>query len=84
VTNETLPIVERLRGRNRLRIDAGNEWTYDNLADEAADTVERLVEALAEARLQLEYLDSKIQPTGTTPAVLARIGMVLADVRRSA
>ena len=29
--------------------------------------------ALREARLQIEYLDAKFQPTGTSAAVLARI-----------
>jgi hypothetical protein len=37
-----------------------------------------LIEALEEARLQLEYLDGKFAPTGTTETVLARIRAALA------
>ena len=36
-----------------------------------------LCDALKEAVLQLEYLNGKFQPTGTTAAVLARIRAVL-------
>ena len=36
-----------------------------------------LCDALREAILQLEYLNGKFQPTGTTAAVLARIRAVL-------
>jgi hypothetical protein len=39
---------------------------------------ERLIEALREARLQLEYVDGRL-PTGTTPAVIARIDAALQD-----
>lgn len=36
-----------------------------------------LIEALQEARAQLEYLDDKFQKTGTTASVLARISTIL-------
>jgi hypothetical protein len=41
-----------------------------------SDPSDELVEMLHEARLQLEYLDGRL-PTGTTPAVLARINAAL-------
>ena len=42
-----------------------------------------LVEALEEARRQLEYIDER-SPSGTTPAVLARINAALTKVRTDA
>ena len=41
-------------------------------------TNKALVEALREARLQLEYLDGR-WPTGTTPAILTKIDAALAS-----
>ena len=42
-----------------------------------------LLEALEEARRQLEYVDGRF-PTGTTPAVLARINAAIAKARGAA
>lgn len=39
--------------------------------------IEELEAALQEARLQIEYLHEKFQPTGTSEAVLARLDAVL-------
>lgn len=39
--------------------------------------IDELATMLGEARLQLEYLHEKFQPTGTSEAVLARIDAVL-------
>lgn len=50
-------------------------------AEELLAAYERVAELdamLHEARLQLEYLHEKFNPTGTTAAVLARIDAVLA------
>lgn len=38
-----------------------------------------LREALYEARLQIEYLEAKFQPTGTSAAILARIEAVFKE-----
>ena len=43
------------------------------------DRVKVLEEALREARLQLEYLDGKFAPTGTTAAVLTKIRAALGE-----
>ena len=40
--------------------------------------IKNLVEALKEAKLQIEYLDERM-PSGTTPAILARIDQALKD-----
>jgi hypothetical protein len=45
--------------------------------------VERLVAALEEARLQLEYLDGKFKRTGTTAAVIAHIGEALSSLSQN-
>jgi hypothetical protein len=42
----------------------------------SANNAPALVEALQEAKLQLEYMDER-SPSGTTPTVLARIHAVL-------
>lgn len=39
--------------------------------------VKELETALIEARLQIEYLDAKFQPTGTSTTVLGRINRAL-------
>ncbi len=44
----------------------------------AADRIAALEAVLGEARLQLEYLHEKFQPTGSGNAVLARINAALA------
>jgi hypothetical protein len=41
------------------------------------ERIDELTTILGEARLQLEYLHEKFQPTGTSEAVLARIDAVL-------
>lgn len=46
--------------------------------DEAADRIEALEALLGECRLQLEYLDER-SPSGTTPAVIARIDALLRE-----
>lgn len=46
----------------------------------AVNSHDALVAMLEEARLQIEYMQSKFEPTGTGNAVLARIRHVLSDV----
>ncbi len=41
------------------------------------ERIDELTKMLGEARIQLEYLHEKFQPTGTSEAVLARIDAVL-------
>lgn len=43
----------------------------------ASERIEKLRAALGECRLQIEYLESKFQPTGTGAAVLAKIDAAL-------
>lgn len=50
---------------------------YREELDAAYQRIEELESSLGEARLQLEYLHEKFQPTGTSEAVLARIDRVL-------
>lgn len=56
-------------------MDAG--WHDAETMAHLEGEVERLLAALKEARLQIEYLDAKFQPTGTSANVLARIEAVL-------
>ncbi|MFK4647174.1 hypothetical protein ABIF96_005748 [Bradyrhizobium ottawaense] len=46
----------------------------------AVNNHEALVDRLKEARLQIEYMHSKFDETGTGNAVLARINATLSDV----
>lgn len=56
------------------------DWTVavTRLAEQAQEQRAALIDALKDAELQLAYLNDKFGPTGTTNAVLARIGAVLA------
>jgi hypothetical protein len=61
----------------KLCNDTGDQRYWEGRwRDEKAEN-ERLLAALTEARLQIEYLDAKFQPTGTSAATLARIGAAL-------
>lgn len=73
----------------KMMADVVRSWGFDNKPQEsngllvrrALDELHaenaRLRDVLVDARLQLEYLDSR-WPTGTTPAILARINAALA------
>ncbi len=60
------------KGKNRTLLF----WVMEN-PDKAAARLAELWAALAEARMQLEYLGEKFGPTGTGNAVMARINHVL-------
>ena len=74
---------QRLRSAESWHAEGKHGLDPDGAPYEAADTIASMREALedrerllAEAALQLEYLDGRFG-TGTTPAVLARIRTVL-------
>jgi hypothetical protein len=71
----SLPQDHRPLARDAARHRTATEAAYRER--EAA-----LVEALDEARRQLEYMDER-SPSGTTPAVLARINALLARATAS-
>lgn len=78
--------------RERSRFPSGQPRISPEKANEIAAAsvgvltnqgeAEILREALVEARLQLEYVDSRF-PTGTTPAIIARINHALAASLRT-
>lgn len=72
----------RLRKVESSREYAGanvtTNWHRNPDGPEAADRIEALEALLGECRLQLEHLDAR-SPTGTTPAVIARIDALLQD-----
>jgi len=77
-------LIERLRAEHvRNGGQGAYAWKSRELCGKAATEIERLTaqvermrEALEEARLQLEYLDER-HPTGTTPAMLGKINAAL-------
>lgn len=52
--------------------------SQDVLCAKVPELVAALISGLREAKLQLEYLDERF-PTGTTPAVLARLDSLLPE-----
>ncbi len=64
-------ILDRLDNIN-TRAEA-TQWAADAYLE-----IKRLRAVLGDARLQIEYLQEKFQPTGTGNAVLARINAALA------
>ena len=63
------------RGSGRFdQKDGHTQWANARLIAAAPE----LLAALKEARLQIEYLDAKFQPTGTSANVLARIESAIA------
>ena len=75
VKSELAPIVGRLRGYHSLM-----RGGHPSICEEAADTISDLLEALENARLQLEYMDAR-SPSGTTPAIIARIDAAIAKAK---
>jgi hypothetical protein len=72
---------KRLARVERVSLDARIKGNRDEEAEANARLIgaaPELLGALDEARMQIEYLDGKFQPTGTSASTLARIRAAIA------